>query len=282
MPKCEILVREKLIVGTGMTLQDQIEVVELYKRFDGDPGRMFDWFKKFCEWVQVVANTEPATVLKDANITASLMIVFDMQWTEEFYSNYPDQKPGAIFPDVRPRGNIEDAEYLYVVDLPLKEDTVEGVWRIRVRCWYMVEHNSRYIELIHDGKAPPQKAMEREEIFELERTNEIVSKMRGTPVAATATAVLEAARESLMEDLTDEQYEDFGEGYLPPRESPPLVGKPLKSLTLKEVLEKARNAPPKEEFTAEEVEMIRELSKDPGFSMFVIESDPTPKPKRKK
>jgi hypothetical protein len=204
MPKCEILVREKYVVGAGITLQDQVEVIELYKRFDGDPGRMFDWFKKFCDWVQCQANTEPATVLKDANIVSSLMIVYDMQWTEEFYSNYPDQRPNAIFPDVRPRGNIEDAEYLYVVDLPLKEDTVEGVWRIRVRCWHMVEHNSRYLELVHEGKAPPQKAMEREEIYELNRTEEIVSKMRGTPVAATATAVLEAAREMMTEEDKDD------------------------------------------------------------------------------
>jgi hypothetical protein len=268
MPKCEILVREKYAVGAGITMQDQLEVVELWKRFDGEPKRMFEWFQVFTDWVQDVANTEPATVLKDANIMAALMIVCDQKWVEDFYEKYPDQKPKAIHPDIRPRGNIVDAEYLYCVDLPLKEDTTDGVWRIRVRCWRIVEHNGRYLDLIHEGKAPPQKSMEQEQVFELTKTNEIVAKMRGTAVPSTASSILEAARESVEEEVVAKP------------------GQLIQGLSMSDLMEQMQRDAADPEKQAQQrrafedpetQELLRELSKDPGFAAFTISV-----PKRKK
>ena len=199
MPKCEILVREKptrnATAGNGMT----IEVVELFKKFDGEPKQMFKWFRGFADWVQRIVDTQPATTLRDANTMSALMIVFDMDWTKKFVENHPEQPKTAIIPDVRPRGSLDNCEFLYLVDLPFQEDIIKNEWNIRIRCWPTDAHNDRYLELIQKGNAPPKGALKHEVFIELPITQSIIAKMR------KKNAPVKAKKEGTSEPLDEEE-----------------------------------------------------------------------------
>lgn len=181
MTKCEIIIREKKTdrAKPGITMaRPDIYVVELFKMFDGDPSSMEKYLSSFVEWVQ--EDERSLSLLRDANIMGALLIAFDWEWTKKFFAEHAVADVDAQnHPDTRPRGDIEDADYLYLIDLPQRDDVVEGLVQLRVRSWALEKgHDNMWTSLIHKGKAPPRGFLNREKIMTLDKVEKRIAEAR--------------------------------------------------------------------------------------------------------
>jgi len=116
--RCEIYVR------------DGISTIELWKHFDGYPEYMFEHFKSFAKFAcKIYKNQEHR--LTYADDVAALLIAFDYEYHKKLYSKECKKDPSLRFfmaPDIRPRGSLEDADYVYILDLTKQGSLVK--WRL--------------------------------------------------------------------------------------------------------------------------------------------------------
>jgi hypothetical protein len=205
MTKCEIIVREKRTDRgkPGITVaRPDIYVVELFKAFDGDPSSMEKYLLSFVEWLQ--EDERSLSIMRDANLMGALLIVFDWEWTKKFFDEHPEADR-QNYPDTRPRGDIEDADFLYLIDLPQKDDVAEGLVQLRVRSWGLEKkHDNMWTSFIHKGKAPPKGFLNREKILTLDKVEERIAKARKIQRAIPETVVTTGIDDSTPSEYADE------------------------------------------------------------------------------
>ena len=86
------------------------EVVELWKHWDGYPEHMFPFLRRFASFTSECVGDQRHWLTYPTDM-AAMLIAFDYEERRLRGEKY-------LRPDVRPRGDIRDAEYAYVVDLP--------------------------------------------------------------------------------------------------------------------------------------------------------------------
>jgi len=90
--------------------------IALWKHWDGYPEYMVPWFKDFATWCEDLFVEEFHWLTYPSSVGAFL-IAYDWKIHKEHQEEMGFPKTYAR-PDVRPRGIIEDAEYLWILDLP--------------------------------------------------------------------------------------------------------------------------------------------------------------------
>lgn len=163
--KCEIFIRERETIDADTGKINWL-AVELWKEYDGFPNFMFPFFEKFTAWVDSIREDQPYW-LTYASEMAAAFIAFDYEWQKKVCEDAKNQgAPGlSPRPDVRPRGQIRDSDYLYLIDLPESKKLKAGM-EMRMRCFRM-SHNEQVVKAIQKGSNPPESALEREVRFKL-------------------------------------------------------------------------------------------------------------------
>jgi len=113
--RSEIYVRRKWDDG-------YFEVVELWKHWDGYPEYMLPFFRRFARFARDCVKEQKHWLTYPPDI-ASLLIAFD--WEEKKKEAKRMRKMGMeiyLKPDIRPRSDIQDARYAYILDLPQEEN----------------------------------------------------------------------------------------------------------------------------------------------------------------
>jgi hypothetical protein len=108
--------------------------IELWRHWDSDPQFMIPFFEKFASFAMNTYPTQQHRLTYPEDV-AALMIVFDYledkETLEKLRKQWKASKNDPEFiphPDVRPRGNIEDFERIWILDIP--NDNENGVWKV--------------------------------------------------------------------------------------------------------------------------------------------------------
>jgi hypothetical protein len=107
--------------------------IELWKHWDSDPDFMIPFFEKFSSFaINTVGHNQH--LLTYPETVAALLIAFDyeehkktLEKLRKKYKNAPDYLFVAK-PDIRPRGNIQDFQRIWILDIPNINES--GVWKI--------------------------------------------------------------------------------------------------------------------------------------------------------
>jgi len=113
--RCEIYLRRRWDEG-------YYEVVELWKDWDGYPEHMLPFLRRFASFASECVGDQRHWLTYPTDM-AAMLIAFDYEERRLRGDEY-------LRPDVRPRGDIRDAEYAYVIDL-----SGERVGEIYVTCY---------------------------------------------------------------------------------------------------------------------------------------------------
>jgi hypothetical protein len=99
------------------------DVVELWRHWDGSPDSMIELFENFAKEMPIIAGNQPHR-MQYAQDMAALLIVYDAyqraEGMEKLATHLKDEISKSMIdklPDMRPRGNIDDAEYIYLLEL---------------------------------------------------------------------------------------------------------------------------------------------------------------------
>ena len=105
------------------------ETIELWKHFDGYPEYMVPFFKAFAKWARNLVGTATHWLTYSPDV-AALLIAFDydLHKQEQKKRGLPSE---YARPDVRPRGGIEDAEYVWILELPPVNTEPPVAWVLR-------------------------------------------------------------------------------------------------------------------------------------------------------
>ncbi|MEM2365668.1 MAG: hypothetical protein QXL06_01865 [Nitrososphaerota archaeon] len=101
--------------------------IELWKRWDGYPEYMINFFKEAAEYAAFIVGNQ-THLLSYPEDVAAMLIGFD--WTWRIGNRIHDQefvKYGFLKGDLRPRGSIFELEYFYVLDV---SHGSEGYWKL--------------------------------------------------------------------------------------------------------------------------------------------------------
>lgn len=102
--------------------------VELYKHNDGYPDYMIPFFRRLANWAANKVK-DGVRLLGYKEEVAAMMIAYDFI-TAEVDLNSFGPNPMGVWPDIRPRGTIDDLiEYVYV--FKVKEEGNKVIWDIR-------------------------------------------------------------------------------------------------------------------------------------------------------
>jgi len=104
--RSEIYIRN---LGDGIT-------VELWKHWDGYPDYMVPFFKDFAKWCAKMYKRQAHWLTYPGDV-AAFLIAYDWRIHKEHQEEMGYDTTFAK-PDVRPIAGIEDAEYLWILDLP--------------------------------------------------------------------------------------------------------------------------------------------------------------------
>jgi hypothetical protein len=99
--------------------------VELWKHWDGYPEYMMELFREFAKWVYEIVGDQKHWLSYPEDVSAYLIAYYweiDKRINEEFKRK--GYKSAYVKPDIRPRGRINDFEYLYIIE-------VGDVWTIK-------------------------------------------------------------------------------------------------------------------------------------------------------
>lgn len=94
-------------------------VIELWKHWDGYPEGMKHTLESFIEFVKKSCDNQRHMLFSAEDFAAMLIASSynDSKVMQEKYAkDYPDRGID-IYPDIRPRGFIDDSEYTYLIDL---------------------------------------------------------------------------------------------------------------------------------------------------------------------
>lgn len=157
---CEIFIREKETLDPESG-RINWNAIELWKEYDGYPNFMFPFFDKFMAWVESIREDSPYWLTYASDMGAAF-IAFDYEWQKKVCADAVAKgAPGlSPRPDARPRGQIRDSDYLYLIDLPEMKKLKAGM-EVRLRCFRMA-HNDQVVKAIQKGSNPPDSALERD------------------------------------------------------------------------------------------------------------------------
>ena len=112
--RCEIIIYETNDEG------EVTDKVELWKHWDGYPDYVVEMIKEFGKFARKLARSQ-IHWLGYAQDVASMLIVYDYEDRKKFVEQLKPKdrefflEMGFLKPDVRPRGFMEDAEYVYAL-----------------------------------------------------------------------------------------------------------------------------------------------------------------------
>lgn len=110
--RCEIYVRTEGEDREGKTHRN---VVELWKHWDGYPSGIKELFEDFAQFIRENVGDQPHRLFYAEDFSA-MLIAFSFM--ESKAQNEKFGKPEReCYPDIRPKGNIDDAEYYYIVSV---------------------------------------------------------------------------------------------------------------------------------------------------------------------
>jgi hypothetical protein len=106
--------------------------IELWKHFDSYPDYMIPFFKEFAKFARRTFRYSQYRLTYPEDV-AALLIAFDhivhrrmfIKMKKEFNDVHKFFSPCS---DIRPRGNIEDFDMVWILDLP--DTNMDGSWRI--------------------------------------------------------------------------------------------------------------------------------------------------------
>jgi hypothetical protein len=108
--------------------------IELWRHWDSDPQFMIPFFEKFASFAIRTYHDQQHRLTYPEDV-AALMIVFDYledkETLEKLRRQYKGKKTDPLFipkPDLRPRGNIEDFERIWILDIP--DTNQNGIWKV--------------------------------------------------------------------------------------------------------------------------------------------------------
>ncbi|MCR6692370.1 MAG: hypothetical protein MRT15_08260 [archaeon YNP-LCB-003-016] len=94
------------------------DVIELWKHWDGYPKYMVPLFKEFAVWIRQMVK-EQVHWLSYPEDVAAYLIAFEWEKTKEWIESLDEDERRFAYlkPDIRPRGRINDVQYVYILDV---------------------------------------------------------------------------------------------------------------------------------------------------------------------
>jgi len=108
--RSEISIRDHWTDGQG---ENHYSVIELWKHWDGYPEGIKKTLESFIEFVKLSCHNQ-RHMLFSAEDFAAMLIVSSYNDSKIMNRDYEDRD---VYPDIRPRGYIDDSEYTYLIDL---------------------------------------------------------------------------------------------------------------------------------------------------------------------
>ena len=114
--RSEISIRDHWTDEQG---RNHYSVIELWKHWDGYPEGIEETLKSFVAFINKSCDSQ-RHMLFSAEDFAAMLIASSYNdskvMQEKYVKDYPDRGMD-IYPDIRPRGFIDDSEYTYLIDL---------------------------------------------------------------------------------------------------------------------------------------------------------------------
>jgi hypothetical protein len=142
--------RSEIMIRTTYEKKDgtkEIDVIELWKHWDGYPDYMIKLFEKFMKFAEDSAGSQKHRLFYAEDIS-SLLIVFDYL-EKNGYAKPSENDDREHYPDIRPRGWIDDTSYLYLLEI-MGEKFSE--MKLKVKIYHDVNQELR--DAIHKGEEP--------------------------------------------------------------------------------------------------------------------------------
>lgn len=110
--RCEIYIRQEGEDREGNTHRN---VVELWKHWDGYPSGIKELLEDFAQFIRENVGDQPHRLFYAEDLS-SMLIAFSFMESKAQNEKFgkPDRE---CYPDIRPKGNIDDAEYFYIVSV---------------------------------------------------------------------------------------------------------------------------------------------------------------------
>jgi hypothetical protein len=111
-------------------IKDKYTIIQLWKHFDGYPEYMFQHFINFVDFALKIFKNQEHKLAYAVDVS-SLLIAYDYEYHKKFYNKQCKKDPALRFfmaPDIRPRGSLEDADYIYILDITTQNSLVK--WRL--------------------------------------------------------------------------------------------------------------------------------------------------------
>lgn len=145
--RCELHIRDKHTDKDGNTFYD---TVELWKHWDGYPDGIKDLLEDFAQFVNKNCANQPHRMLYPEDF-ASMLIAHSYEDAKKMAEKHGHDKR-EIYPDIRPRGNISDAEYIYILSMESPTGTYADT-QIVVKVFDRGD-DEEFRKLIREGKEP--------------------------------------------------------------------------------------------------------------------------------
>jgi len=125
------------------------EVVELWKHWDGYPEYILPYLRRFTGVAKECVKDQKHWLTYPRDI-ASPLIAFDYEQRKKECENLEDEVK-YLKPDIRPKSDIRDAAYAYIIDLPKDEDGM-----LKVSCYKLQSCGLSDDEIreLREGKLP--------------------------------------------------------------------------------------------------------------------------------
>ena len=104
-------------------------VIELWRHYDTYPDYMEPYFRLFAKYAAWCVGSQKHWLTYPEDV-AAMLIAFDHEVTVAAHLAYSVE----LFegrPDLRPRGGINDFEYVWINDIPNANQTEKLLWRVR-------------------------------------------------------------------------------------------------------------------------------------------------------
>ena len=143
-------------------------VIELWKHWDGYPDSMKELFEEFAVFMKESCGNQPHRLMCTEDLAALLISksYLDMvKQNKKMAEQFKNTKDCECYPDIRPRGIIEDAEYIYLLEIDSDDNTYANAY-LHVKCYDSAE-SAELREQFRNGTEPdPKSFMDAERLEE--------------------------------------------------------------------------------------------------------------------
>lgn len=112
------------------------EVIELWKHWDGGPEGMKELFTEFGAFMKASCGDQPHRLFYPQDLSALLIAhsYLDAMERNKMRAKGMSIRNRECYPDIRPRGGIEDCEYVYLLEVVSPDKTYANA-RLHVKCY---------------------------------------------------------------------------------------------------------------------------------------------------